>query len=282
MRVNKKGAIIGIVGTDTDSGKTVVTGGLLAALHELGVRAQGLKPVQSGCAVLPGGALQAPDVETWRQSCPEADCTALITLSDACSPHLAARRAGLRLSAGELAAQVFTAAKDAELVLLEGAGGLLTPLNDTETLADVFQKVCTAVLLVTANRLGAVNHSLLTLEALRARRISVVGFVLNEPTATVKADELHQAIQEDNAAIIARQGTVLCLGEVPYVSGLSEPGATDRPSRWGAITAALIPVARVIMNNYCGAQGEHPPAGKTRGAARLLAPEASAPKQGTR
>ena len=95
-----------IVGTDTDAGKTIVVGALARAARRLGLKPLVLKPVQTGCRRDEAGELRAPDCAVHREACPEAESLSLVQLEDACSPHLAARREGTRLSAADLAATI--------------------------------------------------------------------------------------------------------------------------------------------------------------------------------
>ena len=88
----------------------------------------------------------------------------------------------------------------AELVILEGAGGLLTPISETETLCDVFSLLGWPILLVTANRLGAVNHALLSLEVMRARGLSSLGVIMNEIGEAESL--LERRIRQENSEII--------------------------------------------------------------------------------
>ncbi|MDR2825713.1 MAG: adenosylmethionine--8-amino-7-oxononanoate transaminase [Deltaproteobacteria bacterium] len=232
--------IIGICGTDTDVGKTVVTAGLLRAGLDLypALEIQALKAVQTGC--LPGSAgttLLAPDVQIYQEVAPEVKSLALFTLPEACSPHLAAGRSGTSLSAEIIARAVLTKAVSAGTVrggttLLELAGGLFTPLNSGETMLDILQFLhnsgcCSLkVILVTANKLGAINQALLSLAAIRSRNLEIAGFISSCPTQPrSEAVELATAIAQDNIQSISSFGKVACLAELPYLPDLNRAGA---------------------------------------------------------
>ena len=230
-----------ITGTDTDAGKTFVTAGLARAALKLGRRVLLLKPVQTGVTPESGGrAPQAPDVAVYLRAAPGADARALALFTDPCSPHLAARREGRSLDAAALAGRVWSAIADAnaDLVLIEGAGGLLTPLNDRETLADLFAALRFPLLLVTGNKLGAVNHALLSLEATKARGLAVLGTVMSAPQPA--ADELGALIRDDNASIIAGIGGAPCLADLPWLPDFPAPEAADR------LAALLTPVLSAL------------------------------------
>ncbi len=233
-----------ITGTDTDAGKTLVTAGLARAALKRGRRPLLLKPVQTG--VPPAGASgnaeapQAPDVETYLRIAPGADARALALFTDPCSPHLAARREGRALDAASLARRIrqTIAEADADLILIEGAGGLLTPLNERETLADLFAALGFPLLLVTGNKLGVVNHALLSVEAAKARNLPLLGTVMTAPEPA--SDDLAAIIYSDNASIIEQLGGVPCLAEVPWLPDLPGSAAADR------LAALLSPVLTAL------------------------------------
>lgn len=244
-----KPALLCICGTDTDAGKTVLTAALLRAAAGRGLRALAVKPVQTGCDPAPDGQLIAPDVAVYNQAAPGASSAVLYTFAEACSPHLAAGRAGASLEAGKIAAETRRVAGGFDLALVEGAGGLLVPLNATECLADVFAELAAAsdapALLVVGNKLGAVNHALLTLGALRNRGIEPLGFVLVNPRPLPEGD-IERAIGRDNPAIISRQGRLACLAELPYCPEISADDAGLADDGWEKLAALLGPVLDAI------------------------------------
>ncbi|GAB7078432.1 adenosylmethionine--8-amino-7-oxononanoate transaminase [Megalodesulfovibrio paquesii] len=246
---NRLPPMLCITGTDTDAGKTLVTAALAraatAAGKTTGKAVLVIKPVQTGCTKDSAGQLQAPDVYVCREAAPEAGACALVLLEPACSPHLAARSAGLRLSPGELAIRVrqTVLAGEADLVLIEGAGGLMTPLNEKDVLADLFAELDCPLLLVVGNRLGAVNHALLTIEAARARGLCLAGFVTTEPTAAV--DDAERALRQDNLACIERLGGLPRLAAIPYLEGMAGTGA-QRVAAWAQAARAVEPVLEAL------------------------------------
>ncbi len=232
---------LSVVGIDTDAGKTVVAASLLRAAHCAGIQAVALKAVQTGCAEDTKGRLCAPDVAVYRQSCPEAESRALVLLKDASSPHLAARLEGRNLSAAALAEDV---RENMERVpgafyVVEGAGGLLVPLNAEETMLDMFARLGLPALLVVPNRLGAVNHALLSVQALRARDIPIVGFVLSSPVP-VDGSESAVRIRADNRAVISEMSGLACLAEFPFIADLNCSKSWERAADLAA------PVLKVL------------------------------------
>ncbi len=183
-----------VTGTDTDVGKTVV-----AAWLASNWQAEYWKPVQSGmvdgsdsacvAALAPGTVIH-----------PSA-----YTLQAPLSPHEAARHENLRI---ELAA-ITPPATTAPLVV-EGAGGVLVPLNDTELMIDLIAHLGLPALVVARSTLGTINHTLLTLEALARRSLPVLGVVLNGPPSPAN----HQAIERFG-------GGVRVLAELPHLAAVN-------------------------------------------------------------
>jgi adenosylmethionine-8-amino-7-oxononanoate aminotransferase len=130
-------------------------------------------------------------------------------------------------------------ARRRNLVLLEGSGGLLTPLSESETLGDLFALLGWPVLLVAANRLGAINHALLSLEALRSRNLACPGFVMVEGQKA--RSELERTIRRDNPLITASLGKTPCLAELPYMPGLNAQHLPDRKTAWDLAARIMAP-----------------------------------------
>ena len=180
-----------ITGTDTDAGKTAVTASLGKHMGSLlNDRLVLIKPVQTGCLKQPDGSWLAPDEAVYA----ELGCRgkALFRYEPPCSPHLAASLAGDTLSVAALAEAVRGAVPEGDAVLVEGAGGCQVPLSDGENMMDLMLALGLPVILVTANRLGCINHALLSLEALQSRGLRCAGVILNrtrpgsEPAAPVR------------------------------------------------------------------------------------------------
>jgi dethiobiotin synthetase len=158
--VGMQPAIVFITGTDTGVGKTVLTALLTRFLRERGVNVAALKPVCSGgrsdarlLRTASGDALSLVEINPWHFRAPVA-------------PLLAARRDRKRVKRLQVVAHVRTLQKRFEVLLIEGAGGLLSPLGDDFDSRDLIASLCASPMIVCPNRLGAVNQVLLTLEAL--------------------------------------------------------------------------------------------------------------------
>lgn len=215
-----------ITGTDTDVGKTAVTAALMLAFARLGVNSFAIKPVQTGSRAEHGKVI-APDAEAWRAA--GASGEALISFPVPCSPHLAARFEHKRLSAAVVANLCRTHILPGRVTLFEGAGGLYVPLNDGEYMLDLMRELRLPVILVAGNRLGCINHTLLSLNALECAGLNVAGIILCRTTPPAHTDagtsrNAQERILADNAAYLTREAqkrAVPFLANLPYVESLS-------------------------------------------------------------
>jgi dethiobiotin synthetase len=177
----EKGLVL--VGTDTGVGKTYVGCALLRALRWRGLRVAPYKPVETGCPRRAGRWLPRDASALLRAS--GAD----LELEEVCpfpyrtpvAPALAARLERRPLSLAEMVAGHRRLARRFDLLLVETAGGILSPLTPRATNRDLVRALGLPALVVAANRLGALNHTLLTLKALERTRVPVGAVVLNHP-----------------------------------------------------------------------------------------------------
>lgn len=187
-----------VTGTDTDIGKTVFSAALVAALG-----AYYWKPVQSGLA--------APtDSETVRSLAvapPGRILPEAYRLTMPASPHLSAERDGIEIDVERLAT-VPSVPADAPLVI-EGAGGLMVPVTRRDLQIDLFARWRAPVVLVASTRLGTINHSLLSIEAVKRRGIPLLGIAF-------VGDEV-----ADSESTIAAMGGVRRLGRLPRLDPLT-------------------------------------------------------------
>lgn len=185
-----------VTGTDTGVGKTAVCAALMVRYPG----ARYWKPIQTG-----------PDDDTsevLRLSSKHRDAASFYgaRLEDPVSPHLAAKRAHTRIDLPFLTADV---KKSQDAWIVEGAGGALVPINESDLMVHLIERLGLPVVVVARTSLGTINHTLLTLEALRARRFSVAGVVMvGDPNC-------------DNRAAIEEYGRVAVLGEMPRFDPLT-------------------------------------------------------------
>ncbi len=169
-------SVLFVTGTDTEVGKTVTTAALAAAAVAAGRSVAVLKPAQTGVAEGEPGDV----AEVRRLAGAEVTAVELARYPEPLAPETAARRAGLpRVSPDAVAETARTLAKEHDLVLVEGAGGLLVRFDDRgSTLADAARLLGAPVLVVAAAGLGTLNATALTAEALRSRDLACAGVVV--------------------------------------------------------------------------------------------------------
>lgn len=210
-----------VAGTDTGVGKTLVATALVRAFAARGLRALGMKPVAAGCA-RSGGRLVNEDVTALvaasNVSASEDDMNPYRFLP-AIAPHLAAALAGQRISLERIGVAYAALCRSADRVVVEGAGGLLVPLNDKQDFADLVRFLDLPVVLVVGMRLGCLNHALLTAEVLRYRGLRFAGWVANclQPEMAEFSGNL-QSLQE--------RLQVPLLGVLPY--GSADPAVAGQ------------------------------------------------------
>lgn len=196
-----------VTGTDTGVGKTFVSCALLQALARRHPRVVGMKPVAAGLVQTPDG-WDSEDAIALRAASTVRVPAALdnpVRLPDPLSPHLAAERAGTRIDIPHLAACQRELAQHADAMVVEGAGGFLVPLSPTLTGADLAQALGLPVLLVVGLRLGCLNHALLSAEAIRARGLTLAGWVANriDPGMAAPDDNIAFLRQRLDAPLLA-------------------------------------------------------------------------------
>jgi dethiobiotin synthetase len=171
-----------VTGTDTEVGKTLLSGALILKLRETGIGAIGFKPVVAGTYDDSGGQKLNEDLETLRiasglDSQEQSLCP--YVLDEAAAPHLVAKKNDIYLDSSIILGDLHSLSQPFEVVVVEGAGGFLVPLNEQEDLGDLAQAMDLPVILVVGMRLGCINHALLTCEAIVSRQLTIAGWVAN-------------------------------------------------------------------------------------------------------
>ncbi|MBX3702214.1 MAG: dethiobiotin synthase [Steroidobacteraceae bacterium] len=201
-----------VTGTDTGVGKTLVTAALLRRLREAGVAVAGMKPIAAGAMDGPEGranedALLLQAESSVRHPYPLVNpCL----YEPAIAPHIAAAESGVAIDLERIEAAFRALASTADVVLAEGAGGFLVPLDDARSCAELPLRLGMDVILVVGLRLGCLNHALLTAEAIAARGLVLAGWVGN-----CVAPEFPR--REANVATLEARLPAPCLGIVPWL-----------------------------------------------------------------
>jgi dethiobiotin synthase len=184
-----------VTGTDTDVGKTLVSAWLMTHLD-----AVYWKPVQAGAEP------ETDSITVRRLAEVAADriLPEIYLLPDAMAPHEAARRAGVTMEMAKLAPPATN-----RLLIAEGAGGILVPLTGDDYVIDLAAQLQLPILLVARSTLGTINHTLLSIEALRRRGLPLAGVVMNGPETP------------HNRAAIERYGDVDVIAEIPWLPSVT-------------------------------------------------------------
>ena len=209
-----------VTGTDTEVGKTFVAASLLELARERGLNCAALKPVAAGCIRSNGELVNDDALQLIEASGTDLDYSTVnpVALEPPIAPHIAAAQAGLTLSAAELAAHCRNALRDdIDFAIVEGAGGWLVPLNESETLADVAVAIGADPILVVGMRLGCINHALLTAATIASAGARLAGWVANCPAREMP-------VFDENVATLRARLPAPCLGVVPFLG----PGASPR------------------------------------------------------
>ena len=171
-----------VTGTDTGVGKTYVACKLIRDYVAQGHRVIGMKPVAAG-GDLVNGQWVNDDVLRLEEASNVKAPRELInpySFKEAVAPHIAAEKVGVEIKI-DVIKQAFQAlSKLADIIIVEGAGGFLVPLNNQQSMADLPTALDIPVILVVGMKLGCINHSLLTVDAIKARGLSLHGWVANQ------------------------------------------------------------------------------------------------------
>lgn len=230
MKVKLASSGVFITATDTGVGKTLVTAVITRELRKKRISAVPAKVVQTGCEP------ESPNTPGWCAS-PDLDfCLGVLDVdgritglyhrmcpycfTHPCSPHLAARLAGRKIDPALIISSLETLVSEGHFVVAEGTGGLMVPLTDHYTILDLISALRWPVILVARAGLGTLNHTLLSLGALRQRQVRVAGVIFDEADAQTSPPY----IVKDNLSTIANWGDVPIIGYVPY---LGKKGAAE-------------------------------------------------------
>jgi dethiobiotin synthetase len=216
-----------VTATDTGVGKTEVACAVLAAARGGGLDAVGMKPAQAG--VSPDEPSDAERLRAASDGVEPLEVVCPYSFAAPLAPAVAARVEGREVSFARVLAAARAIAARHEAIVVEGAGGLLVPLTDRETYADLAAALALPVLVVARAGLGTVNHTALTVEALRRRGLAIAGIVLNR-TAPVDDPSVPH-----NAAEIARITGIAPLATLPFVRDIEERALALRSSVAGKI-----------------------------------------------
>lgn len=202
-----------ITGTDTEIGKTFVTAALLRAFGEEGLRTLGMKPIAAGAELI-DGVWHNEDVDQLIDAAnviaPQEIVVPYLMQTPA-APHIVAQLENVQIDLQQIAACYQEARELVDVVLVEGVGGYVVPLNDTVSTVDMAQALNLPVILVVGMRLGCINHALLTAQAIQTSGLSLAGWVANTVDAEMK-------FFEENVQALKQRLPTPCLGVIPRLA----------------------------------------------------------------
>jgi dethiobiotin synthetase len=201
-----------ITGTDTGVGKSIVTGGLAGLLRKQRINVGVMKPVETGC-LHDDGSFSPADAQFLKDmSGVDAPLEEIVPyqFKEPLAPSVAAEREGITIDTNQLVKKFEHISRHHDVMLVEGAGGLLVPLYQRFLFIDLVKRFKLPVLIVSRATLGTINHTLLTLQAARAEKVPVAGIVINNLSPE------KNAASETNPEVIARLVDVPVWGVLPY------------------------------------------------------------------
>ena len=224
-----------VTGTDTGVGKTLATAALLRRLRDAGVIVAGMKPIAAGAIAGPEGPANEDALVLQSESSvrhPYAIVNPWL-FEPAIAPHIAAAESATPIDTARIMAAHERLSAGADVVLAEGAGGFLVPLDSNRSCAELPSILGMEVILVVGLRLGCLNHALLSVEAIASRGLTLAGWIGNSIDPAF-------ARREANLATLGSRITAPCIGVIPW---MAKPDvATAASSLAGAVRLARIPL----------------------------------------
>lgn len=221
---------LGVTGTDTGVGKTVIAVALVALLRRRGLRVAAMKPVETG--VLPGAPSDAARLRAAAGGKDRPGDVCPVSYAEPLAPLVAAARAARPVDLAALDAALGRLASQRDAIIVEGAGGLLVPLTQQVSYAELFARWRLGLVVVAANRLGAINHVLLTVQAARAAGLRVRAVILNAVSGAAP-----DAAAQTNGATLAQLLPSVPVLSWPWLTDLSDDVLAEQAERIGFPTA---------------------------------------------
>ncbi|OUR64728.1 dethiobiotin synthase [Methylophaga sp. 42_25_T18] len=201
-----------VTGTDTEVGKTFISIGLIELFKQQGLNVAGMKPIASGCEQTAEGLRNEDALALQQHANVELDYELInpYTFEPAIAPHIAAQQTATNIDINVLKNNYEKIQSQADVVVVEGAGGWLVPLNEKQTLADLAVELNLPVILVVGMRLGCINHALLSVANIQQSGLPLLGWIANDLESSPQTEAMVQTLQQYINAP--------CLGVVPQLN----------------------------------------------------------------
>ena len=204
-----------ITGTDTGVGKTYLASGIAAELRHRGVNVGVMKPVETGCSMR-GERLVPPDARRLMKAAGVDDPLALVNpyrFRRPLAPLVAARLAGKKIEPDNIVIACQELSRRHDFMIVEGAGGIMVPLRGAYTYLDLALALALPVLIVARPGLGTINHTLLTIAALKQRRVTISGIIINH-----SREQKPGLAEKTNPAVLESISGVKIVGTISFGS----------------------------------------------------------------
>lgn len=205
-----------ITGTDTGVGKTLIAAALIERFVQSGLATVGMKPIAAGARMVDRQMMNEDVEQLIAASNVDAPLMHInpYVFEPAIAPHIAAKQAGIDVSMDRIITAFHALSECADLVVVEGAGGFLVPLNDTEDMADLASALALPVILVVGMRLGCLNHTLLTVASIKSKGLQLAGWVANGVQPAMENFD-------DNLQSLKQRIPAPCLGVIPWSEAIN-------------------------------------------------------------
>ncbi len=202
-----------ITGTDTGVGKTFVAAGLINVMKKRGINVCPMKPVESGCKVRKGELIPADAIMLLNSSGvnESIDMINPYRMKHPLAPAVAADIEGVKIYRKKIISSYNRLSGKYDMTIVEGAGGIMVPVYREYLFLDLAVDLALPVVIVARPGLGTINHTLLTIEAVRNKGLDVAGVIINYTERTKKGMS-----EKTNPEVIEELGRVSILGIVPY------------------------------------------------------------------
>ena len=226
-----------ITGTDTGVGKTFVAEGLIKAVREKGLNVCPMKPVETGCRLRQGRLIPADTLRLIRASGvdEEIDLINPYRFNQPLAPSVAAEIEGMKINRKRIFSAYDRLSKKYDITIVEGAGGVMAPVFKKYLFLDLINDLKLPLVIVSRPGLGTINHTLLTIDAVKNKGLHILGVIINYSVNIKKG-----LTEKTNPEVIEKLGGSPVLGIVPYLRNPSDGRVQQILER---IAAKILPVS---------------------------------------